>query len=310
MSEKKGHFGSKALGELHKDVKDLDNGACLTGHKSSFTRFRNKTSCNYRYQAYEQALSEPRIKNQLESYKSKSITGPIKTSAYETKSGKMSPSYYCAVLQPPQAGDWDIKGPNRIIARSNFNKNAVRIPENHNFTQDTWPYWNNAHHIIPKGTLKAMILAARPVEELIQQALLQAKYNVNYKLNMLLMPQDREVARLLGLPRHLQLREDDAPGLSDACTNHPIYNDMVESKLTPVINAYKEDCAKAQKKATGHKVPKVELDKTRLENVSKSLLDWILGSPAEAKTSRGRKRRQPSSGGESLDERARKRPRT
>jgi len=45
-----------------------------------------------------------------------------------------------------------------------------------------------------------------PVDELIQTALLKAKYNVNHKLNMLFIPQDREVAELLNLPRHIQLK--------------------------------------------------------------------------------------------------------
>lgn len=58
MSKKKdtGHFGDAELNDLHLTVKNTtEGGACLTGHTGDFSGFKNKVSCNCRYQAYEQA---------------------------------------------------------------------------------------------------------------------------------------------------------------------------------------------------------------------------------------------------------------
>jgi hypothetical protein len=102
---------------------------------------------------------------------------------------------------------------------------------------------------------------------------------------MLLMPQDKEVAALLGLPRHIQLKEDDEPDLEAMCTDHPVYNEMVktmQSGLSEIIGDYKEICADAIKKVKGkkHKVPNAELDKSRLEELSRTLLKMILDAGA------------------------------
>ncbi|MCY1082651.1 AHH domain-containing protein [Archangium lansingense] len=284
---KKGHFGDAALSVLHNVQKNTtENGACLTGHLGGFSKFRNKSSCNYRYQAYERAKENVEIKKRLQSYKARLSTNSIETSAYPAESESMTPAYYCARLPAPQAGDWDVTGPNRVVTRTTFSKKTYGIPIGHNFTQDTWPYWNNAHHLIPKGTLKERILEEdSQVSELMQKALLKAKYNINHKFNMLLMPQDREVAELLDLPRHIQLKDDDEPDLAAMCTDHPAYNEMVremDSGLDAIIQDYKEICD--QKIEEGeHDVPDGLLDKARLESLSKRLLRIILDWGSDAR---------------------------
>lgn len=288
MAEKSGHFGSQALDDLHRPVKNsTEDGACLAGHQGNFNRFRNKVSCNYRYQAYEQAKAEARIKERLHHYKMVVINADLKTSAYDTEAGGKAPAHYCAALPPPEDGDWDIDGPNRDILRTTFRVDdkgvakSLKVPKKQNFTQDTWPYWNNAHHLIPKGTLKAEILKEHaPVDELIQQALLSAHYNVNHKVNMLFLPQDREVAQVLSLPRHIQLKDDDAPDLEAMCTDHPVYNQMVremDAGLKSIISSYRSICDNAVKEVEGtHDVPNAKLDKAKLEQLSRDLLDILL----------------------------------
>ncbi|ATB45388.1 AHH domain-containing protein [Corallococcus macrosporus] len=301
MSKKKkdtGHFGDAELNDLHLIVKNTtEGGACLTGHTGDFSDFKNKVSCNYRYQAYEQADTHGEIKERLHRYNEHPPERRLQTSAYRANKGGMTPDRYCAHLDIPEPGDWDIGGPRRAIKRKTFAKGKVRIPAGYNFTQDTWPYWNNAHHLIPKGTLDSVIQEQEAkVSNMIQKALLKAKYNINHKKNMLMIPQDREVAALLNLPRHIQLKDDDTKSLPASCTNHPIYNLLVSEMtdgLSSIVDDYKKICVQAADREE-HEIPDVELDKARLERLSTKLLEIIL--------SWGR----PEGAGPSLDKKANK----
>ncbi|WP_239989216.1 AHH domain-containing protein [Corallococcus macrosporus] len=133
--------------------------------------------------------------------------------------------------------------------------------------------------MIPKGTLDSVIQEQEArISNMIQKALLKAKYNINHKKNMLLIPQDREVAALLNLPRHIQLKDDDTKSLPASCTDHPVYNVMVSRMiegLNKIIENYKSICEKSKDKDE-HETPDVELDKSRLEELSAQLLEIIL----------------------------------
>ncbi|MCY1016936.1 AHH domain-containing protein [Pyxidicoccus sp. MSG2] len=281
-SKDSGHFGDAKLDTLHDIQKNTtEGGACLTGHSADFKDFKNKVSCNYRYQGHEQADSNGDIKSRLHSYNDNLPERRIETSAYQAKKGGMTPDRYCAHLAIPEPGDWDVRGPLKSVRRRTFDKSKVRIPAGYNFTQDTWPYWNNAHHLIPKGTLEKKILEQEyKVSNIMQKALLKAKYNVNHKRNMLMIPQDREVAALLNLPRHIQLKDDDAPSLAASCTDHPIYSAMVkevEMGLNKIIDDYKSICDGAKPKpGEEHEIPDVDLDKSKLEDLSELLLQMHL----------------------------------
>ena len=283
MAEK-GHFGAVELDDLHtkhRQKNSTEGGACLTGHEPNFGGKRNKVSCNYRWQAYEQAQAHGGIEKALHSYKTATDIKPQEP----TSSWKEIKPEYCAMLPAPQAGDWDITGPTRDLTRANFAGTGRKIPQGMNFTKELWPYWNNAHHLIPKGTLKAKIVdAGEPATGLIQKALMTAQYNINHKINMLFMPQDKRVADILGLPRHIQLRDADSPGMSASCGNHPDYNRMtctMERGLDSIIKGYIKICDKAVDETQGtHDVPNPTLDKKKLEELSKELLDIILGATA------------------------------
>ncbi|MDG9669604.1 AHH domain-containing protein [Hahella sp. CR1] len=291
--EPEGHFGDALLDDLHERLQGTtENGACLVFHGSAtFIEFRNKFTCNYRYQGYEQAKSHTAIKNTLHGYmtgieheRSKAIKdrGHIVTSAYETDSGGMKPGAYCIDLNFPNKGDWDVGGPDRDITRLKYNgRSTTTIKKGHNFTRETWPYWNNAHHLISKGTFKNMILNEGPkISNIIQKALLTAKYNIHHKKNVLLMPQDKEVAQILGLPRHLVLKEEDQQEVSKQCTSHPIYDRLVrETKkgLRDILGEYRKICDPVKDYPDGHPIPDVNLDKSKLEKLSEKLLRLILG---------------------------------
>jgi len=286
-----GHYGPRRLTKLHKSLNGLKDGACLTGHLGNFSKFKNKKTCNYRYQAYERA-KQGDVKSKLHNYTRKEINATVPTSAYKTEAKKKAPAYYCANIAAPRKGqnDWHIGGPKTPIVRKNFAGRKVTIPAGMNFSQDTWPYWNNAHHLIPKGTLKARTLEEPSrVANLIQQCLLEAKYNINFKVNLLLLPQDKAVAAILALPRHIQLKENDEPDLAAMCTDHPVYNKMVkemDSGLNDIVKEYAKTCDKAIKKADkNHDEPKATLSKSKLESLSRKLMKMILnwGSSAAAR---------------------------
>ena len=278
--EQKGHYGRKGLNKLHKklDGQAKDAGACLTGHDANFKNYKPEKSCNYRFQAYKHALSNGAIKRRLHSYSTRG-TADIQTSAPTGGKHGRYPARYATEIPPPQKRDWHLDGSDRDIKRSAIAGGPITVPKKKNFSQDTWPYWNNAHHLIPKGTLKARILDEAKdvkVSNLIQQCLLEAKYNINYEVNMLLLPQDREVAKLLNLPRHLQLEHRDG-GVRVEVANHPVYNKKaleVKDGLNDIIEAYATKCKNAIKK--DHKNPNAKLDKSKLEALSRKLLRMIL----------------------------------
>jgi hypothetical protein len=290
MAEPVGHFGSMDLQKVHDDsiqTNTTEGGACLTGHEEDFEKKKKKNTCNYRYQSYEQALAEQSIRNRLHSYERKipkehhedgQLLLFITTSVYERKSGGLWPACLSAYLPLPGPGDWHVGGPLRPISRGRIDKKTDVIPIGQNFTNMRWPYWNNAHHLISKGTFRSTILAVKEagIPQMIQSSLMKAKYNINHKLNMLLIPQDKEVANILGLPRHLQQKEGDAT-VSPQVTDHPRYTDLVKSKLEKIIEDYASICLKAQKeKEKKHDTPDPDLDKKRLESLSKSLLKMVL----------------------------------
>ncbi|MFP2960929.1 hypothetical protein ACLEPN_24740 [Myxococcus sp. 1LA] len=93
-----------------------------------------------------------------------------------------------------------------------------------------------------------------------------------------MIPQDREVAALLNLPRHIQLKDDDTKSLPASCTDHAIYNLLVSEMtdgLSSIVDDYKKICVRAADQED-HETPDVELDKTRLESLSTKLLEIIL----------------------------------
>lgn len=328
-AEKAGHYVLNGdLEKLHKKnrkLKKTEGGSCLTGHEGSMCSKKTTTkkdasgketktvkiskpggsTCNYRFQSMHRLRSGHKTaetKKLLQSYKLKAAA--VATSALVETDGSGSPVTVNGVVQlstpnsaygtninlPTKKGDWDIDGPNR---KDYVNVTGLDpIPQGFNFCAETWPYWNNAHHIIPKGTLKAVIMGSDQFE-LIQGALMDGKYNINHHVNMLLMPQDLEVAKYIGVLRHLQLNHDDGYMTSPAVTNHPKYNRKAESQLNKIIKGYEKIALEAVKKAEDakHDVPDVEVDKAKLEALSDELFQWIVDLSARF-------------AGESLDSRA------
>jgi hypothetical protein len=115
---------------------------------------------------------------------------------------------------------------------------------------------------------------------LLKQALLRAKYNINHRVNMILLPQDKEAGRALGLPRHLVL-EDGPEGLEpNPKFNHVAYTANVLVGLSRVINEYKTACDQELGKKC--KTPEFELSKERLEELSAQCYETVIAHGARS----------------------------
>ncbi len=228
--------------EKHKRVEE----ACLSGHQG---QLKKGDTCSYRWQAYLQAKLDSGLYN-WPAYKSISKEGKnaqVKTAAYE-KGGKKIPSWYKFELDPPGKNEWN-------------------LDEGDNFTKCYLPYWHEAHHVIPKGTLQHCLnLVGDGAKDpsgaklAVFGGLLDEGYNVNNKLNMIILPMDWEVARALQLPKHRK-----TPQL----TNHPAYNGYVFQRLDEFFDAVREA-------AKEHENPKYEACREKLEKLSDKLYRQIV----------------------------------
>ena len=165
--------------------RSTEGGACLTGHVSGRDTqgFVTEVSCNYRWQAYKQALVQ-HVLYDYPAYKSLSDSSRRFT---------MRLRFGFKLTSPPKEGEWDLS---KRRDSKNF-RSSCNVP-----------YWHEAHHIIPHGELRDAINAvgtgteAAIYREIIREGLLDEKYNLNHKLNMIILPMDKKVARALKLPRH------------------------------------------------------------------------------------------------------------
>lgn len=284
---------------LHESVANaLEGGACLSGHESSYS----KNSCSYRYQAVEHSRAN-KGRGDLYNISANGHAriaqahggGPMPTSRYSTRRGPIeenaSGKYpwddnYGDHLTVPLPGDWDVDGPKRMGAVDAVGK---PISPGMNFTTAFWPYWNNAHHMIPKGTLNALITNADTdprIADLIRAGLLKAPYNVNHYINMILLPMDTEVGKILNLPRHLSL--DDGSDAFDQKPkfDHIPYNQKIEDRLKSIMSAYKAKAAEIRGENEDCDIKKMApLSKVKFHKLSnacyKAITDFGSSNPGQ-----------------------------
>jgi len=237
---------SKSVGELKGEHKRSSSsagtgGACLERHVSGIDE---NNSCCHRWQAYLQAKATSSIYD-WPAYKSLSGGSSVRTSA-GTKNGKVIPSWYKKSLPSPSEGDWDVKG-------DNFKKKCYL------------PYWHNAHHLVPNAELRGAIDTvgkgmARPGEIRLQvrQGLLKVKYNLNFKINMMILPMDRAIGRALTLPIHLK---------TTTSRSHAAYSKKVRTELDDIFSNVKSEIEPCEE----GKEPDYQTCKDDIESLSKSL---------------------------------------
>ena len=180
--------------------KDIEAGVkhypgCLNSHERSTPAKGAGNTCCYRWQAYLKANGDRGMYN-YDKYASLCAPGrsQVRTRCYGTdrfgNPKKVWPGNYSKNLDAPKPGDWDIG------VNNNF------------WTTWTKPYWHEAHHIVPNGTLDWAISNVAKnsgidgIDITIRKGLVEEKYNLNGKINMIILPQDEVISEALGLPIH------------------------------------------------------------------------------------------------------------
>jgi hypothetical protein len=287
------HVPSNERG-VHKSVGGLDGGACLDHNEGSY----KKDSCCYRYQAkndpragkykavYEDYVlrgDNKNLRQRVARFRREGVGDTLETNQYPTEKGGVYPSatdYSDQLDLPEQKGDWDLDGPKRLLASVAKAKKAKKkkIHPGKNFTKAFWPYWNNAHHLISKGTFADRIagIVELDTRKLVQVGLLRSMYNINHHKNVVFLPMDEEVGQLVLLPRHLTLGGASIAPDPNPFFDHKAYNALVDGKLTTIIDDY---CAEVRKARKGKKlcdvVKVVKLSIDKLEGLSESCFETI-----------------------------------
>jgi len=158
---------------------------CLVGHESHYIE---GNSCSYRWHAARRARADTRIQ-------------------YVNPNAVADQRWYESELKRETVARWVRHG-----KAKDFATKGGRLTFTHDsFTTGWWPWKNEIHHIIPCGSLNAML------EDLSQKAdprhrraltvmihgLLGEPYNINDEPNVLALPILDADADAMGLPRHL-----------------------------------------------------------------------------------------------------------
>lgn len=138
------------------------------------------------------------------------------------------------------------------------------------------PFCHNAHHMVPNGSLNnAISQAGKNLANLIKQGLLKATYNLNDKVNMIILPLKMSDGVILKLPRHLA-GDDVGPGEKPEFFSHAKYSQMAQTELTDVMDEFKQLADNAVKaKDKKHELPKFKLSKEQIEFISNQIYDAI-----------------------------------
>ncbi|WP_161606787.1 AHH domain-containing protein [Myxococcus xanthus] len=256
MSEKQHTEDDKNLPGRHKKAGGVEGGACLNRHVPKVER---KNSCSHRWQAYQRAKEDTALYN-WPAYQSLSKPGGrIRTAASVDKRGNRFPDWYDFTIAAPSQlngapgrGTWDLDH------GDNFQVKCYR------------PYWHEANHIIPNSSLRKVMAdvgkgMSNPgrIALAVRGRLLNAQYNLNHKVNMILLPMDAEVAEALQLPRHRQ---------TAFLCSHKAYSDNVEAELKTLFDALVKEPIR------NHTVPKYNDCKDGLEALSQRLYKAIVAA--------------------------------
>ena len=174
---KKEHYKRMKDPEYHK------NGGCVCRHVSHFD---DKDPCSHRGQGYLTSVeSRKSLYNSYDPKAAKDLP-TRKLKSWRSKKGKLKHFRY-QVKNP-------LKDPTcwYIGRGTNFTRN-MKVP-----------YLHNYHHIIPNGELNnRLIIKTKGYEDasiLIQ--LMAVQYNINNGVNVVLLPKEQKIARIIQLPTH------------------------------------------------------------------------------------------------------------
>jgi hypothetical protein len=236
-------------------------------------------SCSYRYQALGRALDDLKVYD-WPAYKAAADKGQAVETSYDAQ--KDYPRWYRSELEVPKKNEWDVKG--------------------RNFKGSLKPYWNQAHHIIPVGSLenslqqvaeglaktrqkegKERLTSSSDILFYLKGSLLKSKYNINHKKNMIILPMDNAVADILRMPKH---------GGPDS-NNHVEYSRLMKDELDKIMDNYRSCFCDLPDKEHISEEDR-ELQKARLEALSEDFYEMLTRdcprgtSPSETSYSGGK----------------------
>ena len=273
------HLAEADLAKLHDQNLTKDGsgtGSCLTAHAPPgriIPEYNKDHSCSYRWQAHQVSLDErTAIYNDAHL---RGIPGQWKSRVYFDKKRQ----HQCLHGIPlPMQGDWDLNGPQADrqaeLQRLNPKKSLYGASAGaiSNFVSNAqWPYFFNCHHLIPKGLFNRVIDeqsskscpdASAECALAIRYRLLKAKYNINHKVNMMILPNMQTPAGLLSLPRHLTRKPQptEKNSVSAEFRSHDKYDKEVRKLLEPKIRAAATDFSKNRCQAGGLEPLKIDLE--------------------------------------------------
>ncbi|MDH5228520.1 MAG: AHH domain-containing protein [Gammaproteobacteria bacterium] len=265
------HLSPDEIEAFHMNGQEQSNKGCLWRHISDFdegnhcshrwqARLKGQDDAHlYNYPAYKSLCLDHKASNKEEdSYETAAYSGPKQN---KPSNYAMQHLFPLQLRKRPRPGQWDIS------LGHNFFENATK------------PYWHNAHHIIPLSVLQNSIQDAGKntsgVTEIIKKGLMKGGYNLNHKINMIILPHDRVVAEAIGLPRHL--RGHEARGKEPNKrreTDHPDYSRRVKFQIRSVIDDYKQKAEEAKDCEGEPDIP--ALSKKKLEDISKKIYKTII----------------------------------
>ncbi|MFY2560375.1 AHH domain-containing protein [Corallococcus terminator] len=130
--------------------------------------------------------------------------------------------------QPPHGTSWDLDG-------ANFTDSA------------SVPYSFEAHHVVPTNELMNAINSVGKtspmkleIVTLVRKGLMEEEYNLNDKVNMLILPMERDESFALALPKHKVTVQQP---------NHYRYSNYVRQRLDKLFRHMKKDVDKHEEEA-------------------------------------------------------------
>jgi HNH/ENDO VII superfamily nuclease len=253
------HVTKAELKALHQPKGGAKEKGCLTRHQ----RREDGHKCSHQWQAKKKAEANSGMYN-YPAYQSICGDGEFKTQTRETDKGIFPRDYGVK-----KKGGYFKNQPTKKGKEWNLGVGG-------NFDHFIKPYWHNAHHIVPNGSLKASINKTGKTDSrlpgLIKQGLLRGEYNLNDKVNMVILPQERIVAEALGLPRHLK-GDEVGPDEDEELYSHEDYSDRVELKLDEVMMDYEEVFSDFL--LEDHPEPPDKLSKAKINKLSRDIFKSI-----------------------------------
>ncbi|HWO08607.1 MAG TPA: hypothetical protein VNN80_03985, partial [Polyangiaceae bacterium] len=175
----------------------------------------------------------------------------------------------------PRRGEWDLTGSG--LGWRKVDGGGAKQLTFPNFQGHAHvPYWHNAHHILPNGVLNSALLDAAKADMalfyLTRTGLLEAGYNLNDKVNMVLLPMDTVVAAALCLPCHIADIQTPpvAPNKKKPRPKKKVEHDVHSAKVKAEVDEVIQEYA-SQLDTKKHDQDLPAFTKEKLERISRRL---------------------------------------